>query len=115
MKKILIFISFIFIFLSCCFTSFEFSTSNDHVSGIQQISAACSSSVEKRDVGTDYYIVGVTNLNLSQYMANLFDNVCAVAQNSTYKKLNLYLVFHHWENFSSSGMKISSTLRPRAP
>lgn len=114
MKKTLIFISFIFVFLSCCFTSFEFSTSELQPSGVQQISAACTS-VEKSEVSTDYYIAGVTNLNLSQYLANLLDNVCAATQTGTYKKLNLYLVFTHWEIFSYSDLKISSVLKPRAP
>lgn len=114
MKKTLIFISFIFVFLSCCFTSFDFSTTELQPAGVQQLTTACTS-VEKSDVNNDYYIVGATNLNLSQYLANLFSNICAVTQNSTYKKLNLYLVFTHWEMSSSSDLKISSVLKPRAP
>lgn len=114
MKKVLILISFIFVFLSCCFTSFEFKTPDIQSSGIQQISMACTS-VEKNDVSTDYYIVGISHLNLTQYLSNLLGNVCAVCENSTYKKLNLYLVFTHWEIINSSNLKISTVLNPRAP
>lgn len=115
MKKFLILISFIFVFLSCCFTSFEVKTPNiTPANTVQQISMACTT-VEKSDISTEYYIVSSAHLNLSQYFSNIFGNMCAVSENNTYKKLNLYLVFTHWENFTSSNLKISTVLNPRAP
>lgn len=115
MKRFLIFISFIFLFISCCITSFEFhSDFNPHVKSMQQINAACQS-VEKTDINTDYYIAGCAQINLSQYLSNLFGDFYAASENAAYKKLNLYTVFTHWQNHKLNACKISYLLNPRGP
>ncbi len=115
MKKFLIFVSFIFLFLSCCLTSLEFKSPDIKTFAVQQQITSVCPSVEKKDITSDYYIACSSHLNLSQYLANLFGNFCAVCENNTYKKLNLNLVFTHWEIISSSNLKISTVLNPRAP
>ncbi len=115
MKKLLIFIAFIFVFLSCSLTSFEFNNSEiNQTSANPQITASCAS-VENSEISTDYYIATATNLNLSQYLENLFSNICTALENNTYRKLHLYLVFEHWQIFNPSGLLISTVLNPRAP
>ena len=73
------------------------------------------SSVERNDTVTDYFLVSSTQLNLLQYLSNLFENGFAVLGNSVYKNLNLYLVFNHWEFLSIYNLKVSCLLNPRAP
>lgn len=115
MKKFFIFISFIFIFLSCCFTSIELSEYQRPQISLQQLENSDVATVEKTSLTTDYYIVNSSQINLLQYLSSLFDNYFATIENNDYKKLNLYLVFTHWDFFSINTLKISCLLNPRAP
>lgn len=114
MKKFFIFISFIFLFLSCCFTSLE-TTVTIQPKTRAIVKSECSSSFENKDLNTDYFIVSSSQINILQYLSSLFGHFSASAENSIYRKYNLYQICKSGKSIQAGSVKLSYALNPRAP
>ena len=117
MKRILIFISFIFIFLSCCFTSL-----NNHIdyngqrtfTG-QQLENIDFAKVEQSETNSEHYIVSSAQLNLSQIFSNMFGGFCGVLENINKRLSFQFQKFIISKINSTNFLCISGILNPRAP
>ena len=114
MKKFFIFISFIFLFLSCCFTSLGTAvTIHPKIQAV--VRSECSSSFENKDLNTDYFIVSSSQINILQYLSSLFGDFSASGENSIYRKFNLYQICKSEKYIQAGSVKLSYALNPRAP
>lgn len=117
MKRIFILISFIFIFLSCCFTSFNSHTDYNfqRVSAEQQLENIDFATVKQSETNSEHYIVSSAQLNLSQIFSNLFGGFCGVLENINKKYCFQLQKFLICRINSTKFLRISGVLNPRAP
>ena len=115
MKKLIIIISFIFIFIFGCTTFFEHSQSLSpgHETQISNVSYG---SLHSKKIKVDSnFLTSSAQVNIYSYLIDLFGDVYSVLGFNTFSKLKLYLLYDCWDMQVFGNGHVSHIVSPRAP
>lgn len=115
MKKLVIIISFIFIFLFGCTTFFEHSQSVSPKNEVQISNVSYGSLHTKKLKVDSKFLISSAQVNIYRYLIDLFGDVYSVLGFNTFSKLKLYLLYDCWDMQKSGNRHVSHIVSPRAP